>query len=174
MAITVTGTNDVPVCLPDSSAGDQVVDQSGTLTCTDADGDDLLYSKVTDPTNGGVTIDPGGDWTYDPDPHFNGVDDFTFRAGDGMAFGHGHDVDHGHAVNDAPACVADSSSGAEDADQTGTVTCTDAEGDGLTYGKAGNPANGTATVDANGDWTYSPDHDSTARTASRSAPTTAN
>jgi VCBS repeat-containing protein len=160
MSIAVNGTNDVPVCSSDTSSGVEDADQTGTVGCTDPDGDLLTYSKVADPTNGSVTVDADGDWTYDPDPNFNGVDAFTFRAGDGSAFSNPATMSITvTAVNDAPACSADSSSGAEDADQTGTVTCTDVEGDFLTYDKAGDPANGTAAVDADGDWTYSPDAD---------------
>ena len=160
MSITVNGTNDVPVCSSDTSSGIEDADQTGTVACTDVDGDLLTYSKVADPTNGGVTVDTDGQWTYDPDPNFNGVDDFSFRAGDGSAFSSTVTMSITvTAVNDAPSCTADSSSGAEDGDQTGTVTCTDIEGDFLTYDKAGNPANGTAAVDPDGYWTYSPDPD---------------
>ncbi len=160
MSITVNSTNDVPVCAADTSSGGEDADQTGTLSCTDADGDSLTYSKVADPTNGSVTVDSNGEWTYDPDPNFNGVDDFTFRASDGSALSNVATMSITvSAVNDAPSCAADTSSGAEDVDQSGTVTCTDVEGDALTYSKVGNPSDGAATVDANGDWTYSPDQD---------------
>ena len=161
-------------CVVRTSSGIEDADKTGPVACTDVDGDLLTYSKVADPTNGGVTVDTDGQWTYDPDPNFNGVDDFSFRAGDGSAFSSTVTMSITvTAVNDAPSCTADSSSGAEDGDQTGTVTCTDIEGDFLTYDQAGNPANGTAAVDPDGDWTYSPTPTSTAGTTSRSAPTTA-
>ena len=35
------------------------------------------------PTNGTLTLDPDGSFTYDPDPDFNGVDSFTFTASGG-------------------------------------------------------------------------------------------
>ena len=158
MAITVNGTNDAPVCSPDSSSGDEDADQTGNLSCNDLDNDPLTYSKVASPDNGSATVDPGGSWTYTPDPDFHGSDSFTFRANDGTVNSNtvtlSITVD---SVNDAPVCSADTSSGNEDTDQSGTITCADTEGDALTYAKVGGASDGSATVDADGSWSYSPD-----------------
>jgi outer membrane autotransporter protein len=60
-----------------------VVPASGVLgNDTDANGDTMTASVVTDPANGAVSIDPTGSFTYTPDVGFSGVDTFTYRARD--------------------------------------------------------------------------------------------
>ncbi len=49
---------------------------------TDADGDSLAVSTVSQGTNGSVTNN-GGNLTYTPDTGFSGSDSFTYTAGDG-------------------------------------------------------------------------------------------
>ena len=84
--------------------------------CTDADGDTLTYTKVAGPSHGTATVDLNdGSWSYTPNANYNGPDSFTFRANDGTVnsttVAMSITVD---AVNDAPVCSADSSSGSED------------------------------------------------------------
>ncbi len=55
---------------------------SVTLTATDADGNPLTWRVVTQPQGGRVGL-VGALATYDPDPGFAGVDDFTVAACDG-------------------------------------------------------------------------------------------
>jgi hypothetical protein len=50
---------------------------------TDADGDTLTISEVTDPGNGFLEFASDGGFTYTPDPEFEGVDTFTYQAYDG-------------------------------------------------------------------------------------------
>jgi VCBS repeat-containing protein len=50
---------------------------------TDANGDPLSASKVTDPANGSLTLNANGSFTYTPAAGFNGTDTFTYRASDG-------------------------------------------------------------------------------------------
>ncbi|UMG94321.1 LamG-like jellyroll fold domain-containing protein [Nocardioides sp. TF02-7] len=52
---------------------------------TDADGDDLTATNVTQPDNGDVTLDEDGSFTYTPDAGFSGTDTFTYTANDGSA-----------------------------------------------------------------------------------------
>ncbi|WP_010245946.1 cadherin-like domain-containing protein, partial [Acetivibrio cellulolyticus] len=47
----------------------------------------------------------------------------------------------------------------EDTAVSGTVVGADIDGDTLTYAKATDPANGTVTVAADGNWTYTPNKD---------------
>lgn len=49
----------------------------------DIDGDVPTASVQTPPTNGVATILPNGNWTYTPDPDFDGVDSFTVLVDDG-------------------------------------------------------------------------------------------
>lgn len=53
------------------------------LSCSDADGDALSYSKVSDPSHGTVTINQDGTASYIPNADFTGTDSFEFKANDG-------------------------------------------------------------------------------------------
>ena len=90
---------------------------------------------------------------YTPAANYNGSDSFSFTA----TGPDGTDTATASititAVNDAPVCAGDASSGNEDTVQTGTVACTDVDSGALTYSKVAGPAHGSATVNTNGSWT---------------------
>jgi hypothetical protein len=52
---------------------------------TDADGDALTATDVTQPLNGAVTLAEDGSFVYTPDAGFSGRDVFTYTADDGTA-----------------------------------------------------------------------------------------
>src|SRR5690606_28639895 len=81
--VTVTPENDAPTAEapPVTTPEDQPID--GKVTGTDKEGDDLTYTVTEPPQNGMVTIDPDtGDYTYTPNPDFNGEDKFTVTVDD--------------------------------------------------------------------------------------------
>ena len=51
----------------------------------DEDGDPLTASMVSEPSDGALTLNPNGSFTYTPDPDFYGNDNFTYVANDGLA-----------------------------------------------------------------------------------------
>ena len=51
----------------------------------DANGDPLTFIIVTQPTNGTLTIDANGNYTYTPKSGFSGNDSFTYLSNDGKA-----------------------------------------------------------------------------------------
>lgn len=61
-----------------SNTADGVLDND-----LDAEGTTLSASKVSDPTNGTLTFNSNGTFTYVPDTGFEGVDTFTYTASDG-------------------------------------------------------------------------------------------
>jgi VCBS repeat-containing protein len=52
---------------------------------TDPDGDSLNAVLDTGPSDGSLTLNSNGSFTYTPDANFNGSDSFTYRASDGSA-----------------------------------------------------------------------------------------
>ncbi|MEC0203994.1 isopeptide-forming domain-containing fimbrial protein [Paenibacillus lautus] len=80
---SVPSTNQPPVVSDDRVTTEKDTPVSGVVDATDRDGDTLEYSKGQDPTNGNVTVDPDGSWTYTPDPDFVGEDSFTVIVDDG-------------------------------------------------------------------------------------------
>ncbi|MCU0785444.1 MAG: Ig-like domain-containing protein, partial [Verrucomicrobia bacterium] len=71
---TYTTPEDVPLIIP----------AAGVLTNDpDGDGDALTALLLTNVSNGSLTLDPNGAFTYIPNPNYYGSDSFTYRASDG-------------------------------------------------------------------------------------------
>jgi hypothetical protein len=82
--------NEAPVANPDAYSTDEgiplIVAAPGVLgNDTDAQGDALTAIIAAGPTNGTLTLNPDGSFTYTPNPGFSGTDGFTYRASDGTA-----------------------------------------------------------------------------------------
>ena len=145
---------------------------SGQVKATDKDGDALTFTKGSDPTNGTVTVNPDGTWTYTPKPDYNGSDSFTVVVSDGKGGTDTSTVTIGVTpVNDPPKPEDpnnpnfDPASGnysvttPEDTPVNGQVKATDKDGDPLTYVAGEQPLHGTVTVRPDGTWTYTPGKD---------------
>ena len=88
VSITVNPVNDAPVATDDAYAIDEdtplVVAAPGVLlNDTDVDGDSLTAVLDVGTTNGTLTLNGDGSFTYAPDADFNGGDSFTYHANDG-------------------------------------------------------------------------------------------
>ncbi|ROO75540.1 VCBS repeat-containing protein [Vibrio crassostreae] len=165
--VGVTPVNDTPTLV--DSNGDPLGDSvavttdedtsvSGSLSASDGDNDSLSFSKGSEPSNGSVTVDENGNWTYTPNADYNGSDSFTVVVSDGQGGTDTLTVNVGVTpVNDAPVAAADVETGAtEGGDEiSGTVTATDVDAtDTLTYSVSGKtPAGFTLTGNA---WTFDP------------------
>ena len=151
--------NTAPTCTdPQSGSTNEDTPLNGNLVCTDADGNPLTYSRVTNATNGNAVVNANGSFTYTPNANFNGSDSFTFKANDGTVDSNTATFNITvNAVNDAPTCT-DPQSGStnEDTPLNGNLVCTDADGNPLTYSRVTNATNGNAVVNANGSFTYTP------------------
>jgi hypothetical protein len=163
VTITVGGpSNRAPTC-PDSTR--QAT--SGHLltllpTCTDPDGDPLSYSPVSFPSNGslGPPAGPGTVGTYTSVPGFVGTDSFTFRATDTSgAQSNVATVTVNVAAaspNHAPVCPGSAVAVALNGSVRLQASCTDADGDTLSYTIVTQPAHGTLTPTGPGTATYTP------------------
>ncbi len=78
--------NNAPVGTEDNFVTEEGSDIMGSLigNDNDPDGDDLTITTtpITDPTNGTVTINPDGTFTFAPDPGFEGTDTFEYEVCD--------------------------------------------------------------------------------------------
>ena len=89
--LLVSALNDPPVAVDDSYTTDQnvtltVAPTEGVLlndTDVDGDDDDLVAVLTTSTTNGSLTLNATGSFTYTPNTGFFGSDSFTYRASDG-------------------------------------------------------------------------------------------
>lgn len=162
VAITVQPANDAPVAVADSIS----VLEGGTATAlagggssvlandTDAEADPLTAVLVSGPTNGTLTLNADGTFSYVHNGSETTTDSFTYRANDGTASGNTVTVSIViQPVNDAP--VFEDGDGdplgptgyAFDYDENsaagaalGTVTATDVDSASVTYAiVSGNP-----------------------------------
>ncbi|GAB2479915.1 hypothetical protein GCM10027063_22330 [Promicromonospora xylanilytica] len=135
---------------------------------TDADGDELTATGLTQPAHGVVDLGTDGSFTYTPDAGFAGTDTFTYKASDGTAESAATTVtitvEEGEQppVNTAPEAGHDAYEAVGGEPLTlpapGVLANdTDADGNVLTATAVTQPANGEVTLAADGSFTYTSD-----------------
>ena len=83
VAITVNPVNDAPTISDQNISVDEDTPKNFSLTATDIDGDTLTWEVVSTTSNGSLTINGPGSFTYNPNTNYNGLDTFTVRVNDG-------------------------------------------------------------------------------------------
>ncbi|WJH41457.1 Ig-like domain-containing protein [Aliirhizobium terrae] len=159
VTITVNPINDAPVASNTSISVTEDVPFTGNLpTATDAEGDDVVYSIAGQATNGTVSINPDGSYTYTPNANYNGPDSFSYTVSDGIDSNTYTVTISVGAVNDAPVASDTSVTIDEDTAITnGTLpAATDADGNTISYALGSQAANGTVVVNGNGTYSYVP------------------
>ncbi len=145
--ITLTVTDQAPVCSGQSVNAVQGQPKVVLLSCTDADGDALTYSIVSGPGQGSVGAPAGNAVTYTASPGYaGGPDSFTFKASDGAQSSTTATVTI--VVNHAPTCSAASASTLHDRAVGLAMSCSDADGDALSYSVVSGPSHGVVSIAA--------------------------
>ena len=159
VSITVTAVNDAPVGASAAATTNEDTALNSSVSATDVDGDALNFSVQpgNGPSNGSVTMNPNGSYTYTPNANFNGTDTFTYTVSDGNG---GTDTETVtvtvNPVNDAPVAAGATPTTNEDTALNAAVTATDVDGDALTFALAAQAGNGTVVMNADGTYTYTP------------------
>lgn len=159
-------TIDVVNTAPNSSDFNYNVFHDHSLTAdsiligaNDRESDTLTPIKVTDPSNGALTFNSDGTFTYTPNSHFVGCDSFTYKVNDGLLDSNVSTVNI-NVTNHAPLAADDAFSVAHDRTLylSGNVLAndTDAESDSLTVTEVTGPSNGSVTLNADGSFVYTP------------------
>ncbi|MBA6392434.1 tandem-95 repeat protein, partial [Colwellia sp. BRX10-3] len=178
VTLTVSAVNDIPVAVADAySVNEDIVlnilatDANNLLNNdSDVDGDNLTVSLVTGTSNGTLSLNSDGAFSYTPNLNFNSTDSFIYQVSDGNGGTAQASVTLTvNAVNDMPLALDDSYSFAEDFTWVRAVTDgdqllsndTDADGDVLTVNTTpvSGVSNGTLTLNSDGSFTYIPDAD---------------
>ncbi len=159
--VGINNGNDAPVANNDTAT----TDESTAVTIavrgndTDADGDALTVTGVTQGANGSVVIDAvTGNPIYTPNSGFSGTDSFTYTVSDGNGGTASATVTVtvNAAVNTAPVGPDTNETVAEDGVLNSSVSATDADGDALTYTLGTGPAHGALTFNPDGTYSYTP------------------
>jgi len=157
VTLDVTPVNDAPVAQPDSKSTPEDTPVSGQVSSTDVDGPAPIYTKATNPAFGSVVFNANGSYTYTPNANYSGPDSFTFYASDGQAQSNVATVSLVVTpVNDAPVAQPDSKTTPEDTPVSGQVSSTDIDGGAPSYTKVAGPAFGSAVLNPDGSYTYTP------------------
>ena len=133
-----------------------------TLTGSDPDGDALTVVLQAGPTKGTLTLESSGAFRYTPALNFQGVDSFTYKAGDGQLQGPTATVTlQVQAVSDAPVAVTDHYNLNEDISLNvpapGVLgNDSDVDGDPTTAVLVSTVAHGTLVFNSNGSFVYTP------------------
>lgn len=169
VTITVTPVNDAPSALGDSYTTVEEtalnVPAAGVLSNdSDPEGSAITALLDTGPSNGLLTLNADGSFTYTPNPNFSGSDSFTYSARDtsGAQSTPTSVTINVTPVNDPPSATADSYTTAEDiplnVPAAGVLSNdTDVDsGDSLTAVLVSGTSNGSLTLNADGSFSYTP------------------
>jgi hypothetical protein len=150
-----------PVAADMSLQGTEDTPLSGQLDATSSGDTALEYTIVSQPGHGTLTVeDATGSFTYTPLPNYSGSDTFSYKVGNSGGFSNPATAAITLApVNDPPEATSSAFSVAGDGSYSGTLSADDIDGDALTYYLTVQGAKGTATVNQNGSFTYTPNQD---------------
>lgn len=168
--ITVYPDNNPPVATDDINTTLVDVPVTGNVSTNDwdPDGDDLTVNTtlVTGPSNGSVTMNPDGSYTYTPDSGFNGEDSFTYVTCDNGVPSLCDTAEVSIEVvpvstgNEPPVAQDDAAQTQVDVPVVGNVLVNDDDPDGdniiLNLTPITGPDNGSVTLLGNGTFTYTP------------------
>jgi len=158
VSITVNPTNVAPVATNISSTSAEDNSVMINLSATDEDHDALTYSVVSNPAHGTTSFFDVDTVIYTPAANYNGADEFTYRAYDGVAYSNTSTVSVSvSAVNDVPTA---NNSSAITNDQTSiqiSLSGSDVDGDALSYRIVNSPDHGWAEEISEGVVEFRPD-----------------
>lgn len=172
VTLNISGDNDAPIAVADN----YFVDEDDTLTTTasngilvndsDPDGDTLEAQLVDTTSNGSLTLNSDGTFTYTPDTDFEGTDSFTYQLTDGQLTSTTVTVTITVSdVNDAPVALNDGYTATEGQALVVNVSNgllandQDIDGDDLTVQLISGTSSGTLGLNADGSFTYTPGAD---------------
>ncbi|WP_228307888.1 tandem-95 repeat protein [Priestia sp. J2] len=155
--VTVIDVNSSPITSDVILQTIENVAISGQVFATDPDDNLLIFSLSGTPFNGTAVVNPDGTFLYTPNPNFIGLDSFTVEVRDSRGASAQSLVTISVIrVNQPPIVVDLSLSTVQGQFVTGQVPAFDPEGDPLVYGLNLAPLNGTAIINSDGTFTYTP------------------
>ena len=161
--INVIACNTAPIPQPDFYTVNEDITLTGNVLQNDTEPENQTMSTTinSNVSNGTLSLNSNGTFTYTPTLNYYGSDAFTYEVCDNAspALCATESVSITvNSVNDPPVTISDNYSGLEDSQITGNVLTndTDVDGNTLTATVFSLPANGSVTIQANGNFTYTP------------------
>ena len=111
-----------------------------------------VFTVVTPPGHGTFLLNPNGTFSFTPDPTFSGIVEAVYQVKnpDGSA------TTAKLTIHVGPKAKGDSVRVEPGVSTNGNVASTDIYGQGAVFTKTGEPAHGTATIQPDGSYTYTP------------------
>ncbi|MCJ7983294.1 tandem-95 repeat protein [Priestia sp. OVL9] len=157
VTVTITPVNDAPTVPNYTFSTQEDSPVVGAIVGTDVDGNPLSYQLQVAPTNGVAAVNVNGTFSYQPNPNFNGTDQFTVLVSDGQGGTAVSTVTiNVIPVNDPPITSNVSFTIAEDSTLINQIVAVDPDGDSLTFSLQAAPGNGVAVVNVDGTFSYQP------------------
>ena len=157
------GNNDAPLILNSTAIAQEDSGTNFSIATPDlVDGDVLTYQVVSSSAFGNYTVGANGNVNYTPPANYTGTDIIRYRACDNGGLCDTADIVITITpVNDAPVAGSDFNTTVINGTVSGQVNGNDSDIDNnanqLTYLLLDPALHGTATVQANGTYTFSPD-----------------
>lgn len=164
VTIAITAVNHPPTVTDGALETSKNNPVSGQLQANDPDNDTLIYTIVSNGSLGTASITNAqtGAFTYTPNSNTTGTDSFTFKATDDTLSSNNGTIFVVIAQNNqTPVAHTSSFSGTTDTVISGHLNGSDPDGDPLTYSLVDAPANGTLTLEPSGEFTYTPNQNTT-------------
>jgi VCBS repeat-containing protein len=167
VSMTINPVNDPPTAVDDSYTTDEdtslnVATPGVLINDSDPENDPLTASLVSDVSNGSLSLNSDGSFSYTPNANFNGTDSFTYTANDGTTDSNTATVTITvNAVNQTPLAADDSYTIDQDTplnvSAPGVLTNdSDPDNDPITAVLVNSVANGSLTLNADGSFSYTP------------------
>ncbi|MEN9639320.1 MAG: hypothetical protein RLZZ262_1188, partial [Bacteroidota bacterium] len=158
VTIVVLPVNDAPIGVDDEYTinQDTTLDNDVSVNDTDVDNTNLVFTQETQVSNGTLTFNPDGTFTYTPDPGYFGVDVFTYTVCDGL------DCDTVTVTINILEVIVEPELGndeyltPENTSVSGDASANDVGTDGFIYIVTDGPDNGTVVMNEDGTFTYTP------------------
>ena len=143
VSITITAVNDAPVANNQSPTTNEDENKSITLTGTDAEGQTITFTVLTQPAHGSLSGTPPA-LTYSPASNYFGSDSFTFKGNDGQADSNIATISITiNSVNDVPVADNKIINTTINTSVPVTLTGSDVENSPLTFAITSSPSHGS-------------------------------
>jgi trimeric autotransporter adhesin len=164
VTVTINGVNDTPTTSDVSVSGDEDGAIGGAVVSSDIDGDTLIHSLDSGPSQGSVIVIGDGTFVYTPGAALQSLpagasatDTFTVLVDDGKGGTVTSTVTVTiTGVNDAPTTADISVTGDEDSNIGGAVVSSDIDADPLFHSLDSGPSQGSVVVNGDGTFVYTP------------------
>lgn len=158
VSVNLSNVNDAPIAQNISATVNEDASVRIQFTASDADGDQLTYRIVSNPSRGTLSaLDAAaGTANYLPNANINGSDSFQYAVSDGTVSSVSRTVTVTiNPVNDAPVASNGSANVVSGASVTSSFSATDIDGNTLSYSVITQPTKGSVRITGN-QFTYTP------------------